>query len=136
LRAHIAAMPKETTGLLDGFLGNSFDDADAAYEQVKYDFMLLIDGISALLRTYQDLDELVVAREAISRILDSIKQAGLPDAIRKARLLPFPAAGAAPELCLKSFLDAVNIMDRNLLLIDQSNRPLIAIDLKPEELLN
>ena len=74
--------------------------------------------------------------EAIGRILDGVKQAGLPDAIRKARLLPFPAAAPAPEAHLGSFLDVIIDIDTNLLWIDQSSRPLIAMDIKPEELLN
>src|SRR5438309_474644 len=61
----------------------------------------------AALRTYQDLEEPAVAREGIGRILDGVKQAGLPDAIRKARLLPHPAAVTAPELYLASFLDVI-----------------------------
>jgi hypothetical protein len=136
LRAHIAAMPKETTGVLDGFFGSGFANAIAAYEQVKDDVVLLIDGARALLRTYQDLEEPAVAREAVDRILDGIKQAGLPDAIRKARLLPFPAAVPAPELFLGSFLDAAIVMETNLLRIDHSKRPLLAMDIKPEELLS
>ncbi len=136
LRAHIAAMPNETTGLLDGFFGSGFANANAAYEQVEDDVGLLIDGVRELLRTYEDLEEPAVATEAIGRILDGVKQAGLPDAIRKARLLPLPAAVAAPELYLGSFLDAVNVMDTKLLRIDQPHWPLIAMDIKPEELLN
>jgi hypothetical protein len=135
LRAHISAMPKETTGLLDGFFGSGFADANAAYEEVRDDVGLLIDGVRVLLRTYQDLEEPAVASEAVGRILDGVKQAGLPDAIRKARLLPL-AAATTPEGYLSAFLDAVNDMDTNLLRIDQSNRPLIAMDIKPEELLN
>ena len=77
LRAHIAAMPKETTGLLDGFFGSGFADANAAYEQVEDDVVLLIDGVRALLRTYQDLEEPAVAREAIGRILDWRQASGL-----------------------------------------------------------
>lgn len=60
-----------------------------------------------------------LAREAIDRILDGIKQAGLPDAIRKARLLPFRDLGRAPEACLGSFLDVVTAMDKCLLRIDE-----------------
>jgi hypothetical protein len=51
--------------------------------KVKDDVGLLIDGVPVLLRTYQELDEPSVAREALGRLLDGIKQAGLPDAIRK-----------------------------------------------------
>jgi hypothetical protein len=135
LRAHINAMPKETTGLLDGFFGSGFGEAKEAYDQVHEDVGLLIEGIRDLLRTYQDLGEAEVAREALSRILGGVKQAGLPEAIRKVRLLPF-SAQVAPEAFLSSFLDAVNDMNTNLLWIDQPELPLIAIDINPEELLH
>lgn len=136
LRAHIAAMPKETTGLLDGFFGNGFEDAKAAYAQVEDDLVLLIDGVRTLLRTYEYIKEPAAAREAIARILPEVKQAGLPDAIRKARLIPFTTAAAAGELRLGSFLDAVKHLEENMLQINQTHDPLIVIDIKPKELLN
>lgn len=93
-------MPKETTGLFDGFFGSGFDAANTAFEQVQDDVSLLIDGVRVLLRTYQDLEEANVAKEAIGRILDGVKQAALPDAIRKARLLPLRTNAALPEAYL------------------------------------
>jgi hypothetical protein len=136
LRAHITAMPRETTGLLDGIFRSGFADAEAAYKQVRDDVGLLIEGVRALLETYQVLEEPAVAKEAIHRTLDGVKQAGLPDAIRKARLLPFSATTVAPESYLGSFLDAVGDMETRLLRIDQSKQPLFFMDFKPEELLN
>ncbi len=136
LRAHIGAMPKETTGWFDGFFGTGFAEAKAAYEQVEDDVGLLINGVRALARVYQDLDEPAVARVAIRGILDGVNQAGLPDAIRKARLLPFSAEGVVPELYLGKFVDAVGVMDTRLFQVEQLDRPLIVIDIKPEELLN
>lgn len=136
LRAHIAAMPKETTGWFDGFFGTGFAEANAAYEEVADDVALLIDGVQVLLRTYRDLSEPAVAKEAISRICDGVKQAGLPNAIRKARLLPFSAAVPLPELCLGSFFETIIAMDTDLLRIGQPRQPLIFMDIKPEEVLN
>jgi hypothetical protein len=136
LRAHIAAMPKETTGWFDGFFGTGFAEANAAYEEVSDDVALLIDGVQVLLRTCRDLSEPAVAKEAISRICDGVKQAGLPNAIRKARLLPFSAAVPLPELCLGSFFETIIAMDTDLLRIGQPRQPLIFMDIKPEEVLN
>ena len=70
--------PKETTDLLDGFFGSGFADANAAYEQVKDDVGLLIDGVLALLRSYQGLDEPSVAREALGRLLDAANKRAYP----------------------------------------------------------
>jgi hypothetical protein len=136
LHAHIAAMPEATTGWLDGFFGTRFSAAEAAYEQVKDDVCLLNDGVHALLRAYQDIDEPAVAREAISRIACGVKQAGLSDAVRKARLLRFRAASEAPELFVASFLESVTMMDAKLLQMNQSEPPLIHVDIKPEEFLH
>jgi uncharacterized protein YukE len=133
LRAHIAAMPKETTDLLDGWLGSRFAEARAAFTQVKDDVESLIDGLRLLLRAYQDLEEPGAAREAISRVLDSIGQAGLPDGVRKARLLPFRGEIPAPELYLGSFLDAITFMQEHLL---RRDGPPIAIDIGVKELLD
>jgi phosphoglycolate phosphatase-like HAD superfamily hydrolase len=135
LRAHIAAMPEKQTGVFEGFRGNGLAAAKAAYEQVEDDVGLLIDGVRELLRTYQYLDEPAVATEAIDRILDGVKQAGLTDAIRKARLVPIQGAVVA-ELHLGSFFDAVTVMDTNLCRLNEPDRPLIVMDFKPEELLN
>jgi hypothetical protein len=100
---------------------------------VEDDIKLLSRGLRELVWAYQDLDEPAMAREAVDRILGEIKQAGLPDAIRKARLLPLSAGIPAPEFYLSSFIDAVNTMETALLPFD--HRPLIAMDIKPEELL-
>lgn len=136
LRAHVSAMPRETTGLFDGILRTGFIEANLAFEQVRDDVSLLIDGVGALLRAYVDLEEPSVAREAIGRILDGVRQAALPDAIRKARLLPLRANVVPPEIFICSFLDAVTDMETNLLRIAEAHRPLIALDIQPEELLN
>ncbi len=136
LRAHISAMPKETTGFFDGFFGSGFDAANTAFEQVQDDVSLFIDGVRDLLRAYQDLEEPNVAREAMGRILDGVKQASLPEAIRKARLLPLRTNAALPEAYLSSFLDAVSDIEINLFRIVEAHRPLIALDIQPEELLN
>ncbi len=136
LRAHIVEMPKETTGWFDGVFGTGFEDATSAYEQVEDDIALLIKCIRELLLTYHDLNEPTVAKEAIRRICYDIKQAGLTDAIRKSRLLPFREGVAVPEVFLESFFDAVTAMDSNLLRYDQPERLFIAVNFKPEELLN
>ena len=135
LRAHIGAMPKETTGLFDVFGRTWLMNANKAYEQVLDDISLLIDGVSSLVRTYQDLGEFAVARAAFGRIVDGIKQGDLPDAIRKARLLPFSAA-AAPEACLNASLNAFNDMGMQLLRIEQPKEAAIVMDIQPEELVN
>lgn len=135
LRAHIAAMPEKKTGIFDGFFGDGLAAAKAAYEQVEDDVWLLIDGVRALLRTYQEIKEPAMAREAIDLVLARVKQAGLTDAIRKARLIPIQGAVVA-ELYLGSFFDAVTVMDANLCRLNEPDRPLIVMDFKPEELLN
>jgi hypothetical protein len=134
LRGHIAAMPEEKTGLLDGWLKSGVAEAKAAYAEVRDDIALLIVGLRYLARAYQHLGEISATREAISRVLDRIAEAGLPEAIRKSRLMPFRAA--APELYFGSFLDAVTAMRGCLLSIERIHRPLIAIDVRAAELLN
>jgi len=136
LRAHIVEMPKETTGWFDGFFGTGFEEARAAYEQVEDDVGLLIEGVRELLLTYHDLNEPSAAKEAIRRICDGIKQAGLTDAIRKARLLPLGAGVAVPEVFLESFFDAITAIDKNVLRSGQPEKLFIAVYFKPEELLN
>ncbi|WP_298355861.1 hypothetical protein [Rhodoblastus sp.] len=133
LRAHIATMPTETTGWFDGFFGNGFDDADAAFSEVKDDVGLLSHCVGALLQSYLELGEPAVANEAIRRIVDDLREAGLPDAIRKARLLPFPKDGEPAEQFLGSFFDAVKLMDTNLLESDRSRPAVIFMDIKPED---
>jgi hypothetical protein len=133
LRSHIAAMPKETTGLFEGFVGSGLAEATAAYEQVEDDVSLLIRGFRALLLAYQDLGEPAMAREALARIMAGTR-ACLPDAIRKARLVPVPEKGIARELYLVSFLDVVALMDARLFSSGREDRALISMDIKPEEL--
>ena len=75
-----------------------------------------------------------MAREARARIVAGTREACLPDAIRKARLLPVPEKGIAPELYLGSFFEAVALMDAQLLSSGRADRVLISMDIKPGEL--
>ena len=134
LKSHIAAMPMETTGLFDGILGNGIDKAKQAYREVEDDAVLLIQGVGALLRAYQELGEPAVAKEAVARIVAGLKEVLLEDAIRKSRLIPFPEQGVAPELMLRSFRDAVTTMDARLLSGDHADKALLSLDIKAEEL--
>jgi hypothetical protein len=66
--------------------------------------------------------------------VDGTRAACLPDAIRKARLLPIPEKGMAPELRLGSFLDSIEMMDTHVLRTDREKHALISMDITPEEL--
>ncbi len=134
LRSHINAMPNEATGWFDGFWNRGFKDAEIAHEKVKDDVVLLIDGIHDLLFTYHDLKETDVAKNALSRIVEGVKQAGLNDAIRKARLLPVLSKTQVPEAYLESFVEVLNYMDSKFIRINQESEAFIAVDVKREEL--
>jgi hypothetical protein len=134
LKAHVMAMPEPETGWLQGFFSNGLNTATEAFNDVNDDIALLIQGISALLRAYDELNEPAVAREAIERILASITEVNLTDAARKARLVPFDKKAPAPEARIGSFIESVPLMRSHLLCDMRDDRPLFSIDLSPEEL--
>lgn len=134
LKSHITAMPEPETGWLQGFFVNGISKATDAFDDVNADIALLIPGISALLRAYDELNEPAVAREAIERILASITEAKLPDAARKARLVPFEINAPPPEARIASLIDSVPLMRSHLLCDLRDDQMLFSIDVAPEEL--
>ena len=136
LHAHIFQMPTEKTGWFDGIFGNGIDAAKEAYEKVCLDVQILTVGIPTLLRTYHDLDEPGTAQAAIGRIVHGLKHANLPNAIQKARLLPFRTGSPSPEGLLSAFHDEINNMGVPLLRIDPIKGSPVSIDITPEELLD
>lgn len=134
LSSNIAAMPNEETGLLKGFIGDGIARAQAAHEQVEDDIDQLIRATSLLLRACDDLGEPRATTAALSGIVEGLREAGLPDAIRKSRLLPYKANNRAPEQRLQIFLDSIESMHANSPDGERWKREPISIDIKPEEL--
>jgi hypothetical protein len=115
LRANVAAMPDERTGFFDGFFGSGIEDAKGKYAEVELDIWTLKEGCAALLRGYAELGEMNAARTALSRVVQQIGLVTLDDAARKARLIPMPKEGLAPEDVPRRFKDAILDIEARLL---------------------
>jgi hypothetical protein len=134
LKAHIAEMPKESTGLLDGIFGTGFDEAQVLFKKVAEDVSLLVESFKKLLLAYKDLGEYEAAKQALAGLIEQLNAAGLKDAIRKSRLLPVSKNVAVPEEFLRSFFDVVSDMKNYFISSDQRAENDIVIDLGPEDL--
>lgn len=134
LKAHVNAMPEPKTGIFDGFLGSGLNEADAKWREVEQDLLLLRDGLTTLLGTYNEIGEPGAARQALSGILKALRSVDLPNAARKARLVRMPAASLAPEAVIRKIFHAAATIEQRFL---EHEVPLllpVVLDIKPEEL--
>lgn len=134
LRALIAAMPEAKTGLFEGLLGSGFAKAQKAYREVQDEMQIILHGTRGLLDAYAELDEPDAAREALRGLVAEIQAAGLPDAIRKARLLPAKPGQPPPEAALDQFRGGVALIGSTILADDPAEEVHLSMDFQPREL--
>lgn len=134
LKSHIGQMPKAETGFFDGFFSSGLDEAEAKYQQVRYDIAVIKDGIADLMHAYGELKEPAAARKVMSDIMLGLEEASLPTAICRARLIPKPQNDVAPESFLRSFNNVMEMMNARVLCFTAAKPVLISVDIKPEEI--
>lgn len=133
LKSDIQAMP-ERSGFFEGFFSDPAEDAKKAFDAVKADVAAMAAGCRAVLHAYEDLDEPAAARSAFASFLHDVRAAGLPEAKRKARLVPGRKGEPAPEALVAEFGIAAENMHEHLV-STRAGRPLsIQMDFRPDEL--
>lgn len=134
MKAHIAEMPSPETGFWTGWRGDGVKDAKKKWTAVHEDFAVIAEGVCRVVGAYSELGEFEAAREAFSRICAGLAAADLQGAGERARLLPYPKEGRAPEQVVESFLAGIPLAEERLQLLASGEVPELELDLKAEEI--
>jgi hypothetical protein len=116
LRSAISTMPEPADGFLQRLKSDGGKSAQKAWSQVHNDCAVIAKAIKPLIEAYQELDEHTSAHNAFTQISNSLVKE-LRIAENRARLLPFPSKGLAPETQLKRAIEGLEMTQENLELL-------------------
>lgn len=134
LKAYVAVMPDEETGRFGGLFGSGFAKADKAFLAVQDEVQVVVHGMGTLLRGYSELEEPLAARTALGELARVAQEAGLQNAIRKARLLPAKPGQPPPEEAIVMLRDGMGSIGTNLVADGSTAGLAVSVDLHVREL--
>ena len=133
MKVNVAQMPTAETDFWTGWRGSGVDEAEKKWKAVHQDFAVIADGLRRSVSAYWELGEFGAAQQAFERIWNQLVSAGLQTAADRARLLPYPEEGDAPELVFENFLAAMPLAAERLRLLASGETPELEFTIEASE---